>query len=86
MLKLQNKIYFSKLFILTLTCFLSHCGFSYSPSCFSRFVGHKISISFSFISSGTPTRFSSRFIGVDTGFLSSGFRVPQSYIVKRKLN
>jgi hypothetical protein len=78
MLKLQNKIYFSKLFILTLTCFLSHCGFVYSPSCISRSVGHKASISFPLTSSGAPTRFSPRFIGVDTGSLSSGFNVPQS--------
>jgi hypothetical protein len=44
----------------------------------SRSVGHKISISFPLASSGTPTRFSSRFIGVDFGSLSSGFAVPQS--------
>jgi hypothetical protein len=61
-----------------LTCFLSHCGFVYSPACISPSVGHNISISFPLTSSGAPTRFSPRFIGVETGSLSKGFDVPQS--------
>jgi len=79
MLKLQNKyLIFKNIFSRTLTSFLSHCGFVYSPVCISLSVGHNISISFPFTSSGAPTRFSFRFIGVETGSLSSGFTVPQS--------